>query len=94
MYKRDFENYMAVIHQDIEVENMSLFYYLTTVNKIFTMDPSRVKINKAIISLMITKLKNGFLTEPNLEEYIFSTENKLYQEENKMMKTIKFPTHL
>lgn len=95
MYKRDCENYNAIVYRVVEFQKLSLLHYLTTVNKFYTIFPDFIntKTNKTTILFSISKLRNHTLWYEELETYIQETEKRILRETKmpKKVKIIEFP---
>lgn len=92
MYKFDFNNCIAMEHQYISLEENQLFYYLSTVNKIYKYYPDNVKMGRLTIRFMILKLQYNSVCDEDLQNYIDATENVFSEKrKEKKFKMIEFP---
>ena len=92
IYKNDFNSCIAMEHQYISLDESNLFYYLSTVNKIYSNYPDYVKTGRITIRFMIMKLQYNSICDENLQNYIEITE-RCFSENRKIKKleVIKFP---
>ncbi len=89
MYKQDFQNYVSIYFQPLSKEEINLFYYLTTVNRICYDLPEYVDEVKNVIRFTIIKLMNEVSQSAEVLEYAETTMQRLFgKEEERSSKII------